>query len=55
MVTDVQRVLAGVITAFRREPSRKRTSTIGDASSSRRPAVLTTRLTSWRSSSSFSK
>ena len=31
------------------------TSTIGAASSSRRPAVLTTRLTSWRSSSSVSK
>ena len=32
------------MTAFSREPSRSRTSTIGAASSSRRPAVLTMRL-----------
>ena len=55
IVTDVQRVLAGVMTAFSREPSGSRTSTIGAASSSRRPAVLTMRLISCRSSSSLSK
>ena len=49
---DVHLVAAGGMTAFRREPSRRRTSTIGEASSSRRPAALTTRLTSCRSSSS---
>ena len=38
MVSDVQRVDAGGITAFRREPSGSRTSTIGEASSSRRPS-----------------
>ena len=55
MVTLHQRVVAGGIAAFRREPSGRRASTIGEDSSSRRPSGPTRRLTRRRSSSSSSK
>ena len=55
MVTQHQRVVAGGMAAFSREPSGRRASTIGEDSSSRRPSGPISRLTSARSSSSSSK